>query len=516
MFNNTSDFIKLVEAYLENKSLFAVTHHWKAFNLSKEKGRLSFVINTLHEQLKRASLDFTFQVIAAIDELFIAKKSFNKTDIHDRMAQFKKALAQSEHNNWKNTLLNIHLRVVQNKHYISIRSIPHANYPIQLDSERFTHDDLSQPLAQNTYAFLGSTFVTNRQFILQNSEYVEDEAKEGHILDALFSAYTMDDQRCITGTVLAIGDGSGGHFGEEAQDQAIARAGHFATKYSARLMAAFQEPDALKQSLHIIIQHISDAVKRKYPRNRDGVAMYQEQTTLAAMRTFNQDNHVRVIGFNIGDSMIMSWHPESKRCQTLLPAHVRIFKGGQEATALVPLAYEQAEIQFIDMMLEPGTIVFPLTDGVYDDLPCHSQVLMDDTGQETKETRVDEKAMEALLSSAESMNIKTPVHVMVDLITKNVVQHVEARRADAVAQQQTLTKAPDPEKKEIEQPASASTDQKLSPSRESFFNDYADTQQQDIQIGDDFALYGIRLLDGEEQDIQQEIQEKSSGLKFSK
>ena len=337
MFNTITDFVKLIDAYLDNKSLFTFSLQLKAFNL-KDKDRLPFVIDTLKKELKTKSLDFVIQVITAIDEVFITKKSLNNAEVNSRMDQFKKTLAQSKDNNWKNTLLNLHLQVVQNKYYSPIYSMLHAKYPIQSDSKSFIHDDSIQLIAQQSYAVLGSTFVTNREFILQNAAYEADQAKLSHVLDACFAAYTIDDKKDVTGCVLAIGDGAGGHFGEDVQDQAIARASHFATKYSVRLMGAFQDPDTLKKSLHTVIQQISGAVKRKYRRNRDGIAMSQEQTTLAAVRIFNYEDHVRVIEFNVGDSMIMSWHPESKLCQTLLPAHVRIFRNGQEATALIPLS----------------------------------------------------------------------------------------------------------------------------------------------------------------------------------
>lgn len=376
---------------------------------------------------------------------------------------------------------------MQNKCYVPIRSIPDSNYPIHIDSERFIHDDVSQSIARNSYAFLGSTFLTNRKFILKNSAYEEGHAKEGHVLDALFSAYTYDDKRRITGSVTAICDGAGGHCGEEEQDRAIARVGHFATKYTARLMAAFQEPDELMESLRNVIQHMSDAVKRKYPRNLDGLAMFQEQTTLAAVRTFNENDRVRIIGFSIGDSMIISWHPETNRCQTLLPAHVRIFKGGQEATALVPLSYASAEIQTLNIVLDPGTIVFALTDGVYDDLPCRCEYFQDTDGQETKRTCIDEKGIEKLLSF---FNAKSPVHEIVNFISKNAIDHVEARRAVAIADQQK-TNVP------IKKPDSDPEDETMLRSKKRFFTDQdANTQSQDIQIGDDVALYGMRLLNG--------------------
>lgn len=188
----------------------------------------------------------------------------------------------------------------------------------------------------------GSTFATNKLHRI--------DAKGDHILDATYGGLCPDQ-----GYALAIGDGSGGHFGDEHQDKRIWRAAHFASKACVRFLAAYSSPDQLKADFNKII----DAIKKEVQRKAVG-----ESTTLACCRTFPMKEGSQVVGLNIGDNMVIAWDPKTNKLTNLLPSRC-----SEVGTALIPGPCKPFEIEVLDVLVPHGTRIMFMTDGMYDTLP---------------------------------------------------------------------------------------------------------------------------------------------------
>ena len=148
----------------------------------------------------------------------------------------------------------------------------------------------------------------------------------------------------------------------------------------------------------------------------------------------------------------------------------------------------------IDVKLDPGTIILPLTDGVYDDLPCHSQLSKDVMEQDYKETQLDASAMRALLSDIDA---KAPVNTFVERIAEYAINQAEKKRVNALSASNASFHAK--EEVDIPKSAAADSDQMTGQASASFFAESKTERSstsgapQDIQLGDDFALYGVRI-----------------------
>ncbi len=236
---------------------------------------------------------------------------------------------------WRNGIVEVHYQVNIDAHYPFLCYTNHLDCPIELKPRThfFSY--------QNMQAVMGSTFATNKQDRLDTQGH--------HILDSIFGS------ACANGYVLALGDGAGGHFGDAHQDRRISRASHFATKTCARLFAAYDDPQELYKNLLPIVTTVAKEIQQK---------AVGEGTTLTGCRLFRTNQGWRIIGINIGDSMLIAWHPPSQKIYHLCPSHVT-----EAGTAFLPQAYRSFEVQTIDALLPFGSCLFLMSDGIHDYLP---------------------------------------------------------------------------------------------------------------------------------------------------
>lgn len=197
------------------------------------------------------------------------------------------------------------------------------------------------------FAHIGSTFFTNR----------EHRKEEGnHILDSLCARKCYIGDK-FNGYALTLGDGAGGHFGDESQDQRIAGASHFATKSSVTQLSSFTNPEELLKKLDEIIENLSAGMKK----------FKGEGTTLIACRLFPVEQGFRLIGFNLGDCLSVGWHPETKTVYPIFNAHA---SSAGSAHFHYPKIFKSFEMQKIDTVLPKGTAVFLMSDGIHEMHPC--------------------------------------------------------------------------------------------------------------------------------------------------
>lgn len=273
-------------------------------------------------------------LIQAIDREFLHKQSDP-----EKVKLFKKSVCREHEKSWKTSLLNCRYQTQLNVYK------PFLDYSNDLKKPLNQANRLLNFSHQECSAIVGSTFATNKPQRLN---------KKGHsILDSLFAC------KCDDGFALAVGDGAGGHLGDAHQDEQIAKAAHSATKTAGRLFAAYHNPEELLNQISSIVGLIAKEVKRK--SNTEG-------TTLVACRTFTAKEGVRIIGFNIGDGMLVGWDPATNKVYPLLSSY--ICEGG---TAFLPGAYKAFDIQIVDTVLPENSVLFLMSDGIHEYLPCSEQ-----------------------------------------------------------------------------------------------------------------------------------------------
>lgn len=474
-----------------------VVNSWKSRLNVREPAKLNFLKEAILEFWDQYTIPEKIKIIGIIADAIHSEERHVGADpkIKQRIVLFKATFASAAIPNWKDALLGLRLQPVFSKadktmkYYIPISSELSADAPIRLNSPRFRNLTKTESTDAGSYAIIGSTFTTNRASILADNPGGADRLSGSHILDASYCAYTLDADGEVNGAVVAVADGCGGHFGNAQQDLMIAKTAYVASRHAVRLMAAYDTPESLIRDTSILIDSIRNEIARKYYRNPDGVAVYQEGTTLACGRGFKVDTGYRFVGLAIGDSMIGAWHPEKKIWQTLAPGRVKIFRQGQTATAIFPTAYHLEEIHPIDVMLAPGTVLIPLTDGVYDYLPCKRVRKVYADGSDYQETVLNDKAMQKLLTDKDAL-------LPQDVITKiaeYVVEKIDMQRKEAlikakIAEKTLASLVKNQEKQEHANKNNTKKEQSVE-------NDQLQQLDADrlIQLGDDFTLFGVRL-----------------------
>lgn len=265
----------------------------------------------------------------------IEREFTQKNSDQQKVDLFKKALEKG----WKNRFLDTNYeKVVDFSHFP-------LNFNNDLNISLHANGRLHSYTSPQICAAIGSCFATNNPAL---------QKKDGHhVLDSLFACRCQG--KYGPDFTLALADGAGGHFGDVHQDQRIALASHLGTKTAARIFSAYSSPEELYEALPKIVTSIALEIRRKAKG---------EGTTLLACRAFSMEEGYRVIGFNLGDCMLMGWHPETKAVYSLCSSHAT-----EMGTAFFPDAYRAFEVQKIDVLLPKGTVLFLMSDGIHDDLP---------------------------------------------------------------------------------------------------------------------------------------------------
>lgn len=371
--------------------------------------------------------------------------------------------------NWKDCLLGITLVDKQKGCYVEIKPNYDSDNTITFNPLRFK-EIFSD--TQSAFAITGSSFTTNSPAILQRTAATED--KKSHVLDGYFSAFIINNKaKSADEYVIAVGDGCGGHFGDSAQDKAIARASYFACKHVSRLMALYDDADTLSTLLPEIVKQTGAEVKRKLPR------FIQENTTLAAARVYNHtnffsaitDNKKRVIGFSVGDSMIIAWNPKTNELVNLAPA--RQLNG---ATAQVPAPYKDHELICFDTVLDEDFVLIPMTDGVHDFLPNLTKTGTYPDGAPFTEVRLDEKKMANYLSS---LGLNPTVEDCLKLIATIAINNTDITKD----QQQSTYETYLAMQKILANPEAASEEKQKA-------SNFCREHLSSVMVGDDFTLIG--------------------------
>lgn len=289
----------------------------------------------------------------------------SQAPIIERIQLLKSALKDAKSTWWEAFQPQVS-QVVIDQTFIPLRFNPSSAYPIIDNPARFLK---AVDKAGQYYALQGSTFCTNHDTVIERNK-TPDGAFQSHVLDAVYTIQLQTKDGLPNGYCVALSDGCGGHFGEAAQDKAIATTARKAAKYAAQVMAACKDADGLYQAMPQIITQVDGFI-----RLMQTTSQYKEGSTLVCYRAFMQPHGIRLVGFNIGDSMLVSYGTSVNQFNTLSPARTFVSQiNGTEATAIFPISYKPEDIAFFDVKSAEDMMVFALSDGVYEGLPCTENV----------------------------------------------------------------------------------------------------------------------------------------------
>lgn len=330
---NAIDPLSLVVDYC------TITNEFSLRNLFRQRTSLEEIVaSILRTMIEKAPLE-RWSFIQA----FKGQCSSETMDLM-KVNLLKQALCEAKSTSkWKEAILGFRSEELVNVHTLPLAYSNSTDVPIDFASRilKFPRKRLQ--------ATFGSTFATNKPNRIGT--------KGDLILDAAYGCSCFNSDDVFDGFALAIGDGSGGHFGDEHQDKKIGKVSHLAVKTAVRCLASYHNPDQLAAELLPVLQVIKQEMLSKEKA---------ESTTLACCRAFplRERKGFRVIGLNIGDNMAVAWDHARKKCHHLLPSRC-----SEAGTALLPETFRTCEVQIIDIVLPDGCLLFLMTDGVHDSLP---------------------------------------------------------------------------------------------------------------------------------------------------
>jgi hypothetical protein len=228
------------------------------------------------------------------------------------------------------------------------------------------------------FTAMGSTFFTNNQTRITES-FKDNKPIPTHVLDAAYTAILPNGDACI-----AIGDGCGGHK-EDPQDEAIAYMAHAATKAAVQELAPYSSGSKLNEDIanRRVVERIKALTIQKFETKYNGKFKDRyatEATTLACARTFQHTvteklNVIKVVGFSVGDSLLVAWSPSKKEFTTLCASRNKLDWDMREEVAMFPKRFGDKELQPFTAFLELDAVIIGLTDCVKDHIPCDSEII---------------------------------------------------------------------------------------------------------------------------------------------
>lgn len=294
---------------------------------------------------------------------------------------------------WRDSLLGSFRGVDLKIKYPLITYSNSGDKPMLFD-ERFKFSE-----SKNQMVFSGSTFATNKKNRMNDNG--------SYLLDAAYSAECYKRSGDFSGFAFALADGAGGHLDDESQDKNIANAAYSATKSCVRFFSAYHQANLLKLDLPEILLSIKDKVNQKGKG---------ESTTLLGCRAFIEKAGFRLIGFNIGDCMMVAWDPQEERLYQV-PSQI------SAGAAMLPFAYRESEVHYIDQIFPHGTCVFLLSDGIHD-LLAHSEK----EGIYPDEIVYRTRHLTGLESLFKNISKKAPFKTYLNAIIQEVIQNAEKLR----------------------------------------------------------------------------------------
>ncbi len=289
----------------------------------------------------------------------------NNLKVLEKQLKIKFNLPHDSPSNWKDIIHGANYTKVIGARATELQVNFDSQAPIDTKSrqQESAVDNSNDPASRVAAATTGTTFFTNSQQVLARSEKsaLNSNLSVTHVMDSCLIAHKSYGYNASRRIYLAIADGLGGHTGDKAEDTRISRASYFGCKHAIRLCSTYDDADTLKANLKTIIKNVGDEILLKNKGQR-------ESTSLTCATVFpvseGWGRSQRVIGANIGDSMLVAWNPKTNTVSTLLPGRHLVQNIGQ-GPAHLPANYNlETDLDMVDVTLEQGTVLIPFTDGM--------------------------------------------------------------------------------------------------------------------------------------------------------
>jgi hypothetical protein len=442
-----------------------------------------------------------YKAILAIDERFQREKSKGDERINQLIEELKEAIIngdliadkndKNQSHNWKDVLLNIDssYQPISRTFLEQKRIYPDIQQPISLSNE----ERFKTSRKKNVSTISGSSFATdNTKNRLQDSLDDSGEIKEAAILDGSYTASVSD------GWVIAVTDGCG-HHNTDIENEDIGRTSYFAAKNACRLMAGYSDAGSLKKSLFELKERVNQELPVKVRAHRNQSLQPKsvwnfDKTTLACGRAFHMDNGgFRFVGLNIGDSMLIAYNSRSKTFETIAEAR-QILRGfGSASPAALPDFCKDNEMVTFDVALPEGSIVFGLTDGVWDYLPTSENSEENQKLDGCIETKIDFRKLMA------DSNFKLPRIITPSRLTKAIadysVHRTEQERNNRLTKAEEARLAEPKLKEDLQRLQSEGKDAYHPEVQELSYQLGQAMNAQKVSVGDDYTLVGMLLSD---------------------
>lgn len=299
------------------------------------------------------------RIVITFEILRIIYQYLNTDNCREKAIALKLAIRNIQQNddnsdlNWKDVLFGANYYKLLSAKYSSLE----VDFRLGTNmTESGSRLQIVNSNSDNMSLVMGTTFCTNSKAALERNKQSDDFVTT-HLLDSCYSArISRNDFEQI---MIAVADGLGGHTGDISEDIRISKTSYFACKHAIRLCSLYHNPDQLKKQIPQIIAAIVCELKLKNPK-------YTDSTSLTCTVIYKYAEFSRIIGFNIGDSMLATWHPESKKLKTLLPGrHLTQMMG--QGPAYLPANFTiDLDVDIIDEEVLPNTLVIAFTDGLTD------------------------------------------------------------------------------------------------------------------------------------------------------
>ncbi|MBX9586518.1 MAG: hypothetical protein K2X50_04595 [Gammaproteobacteria bacterium] len=389
---------------------------------------------------------------------------------------------ENANSNWKDIIYGGSTSKALSAHATELQVNFNSETPIDKSSRQkessINGGDFTDPDSNIVAATTGTTFFTNSLQVLARSEKsaLDSNLSVTHVMDSCLVAHRSYQYNATRKINLAMADGLGGHTGDKAKDTRVSRASYFGCKHAIRLCSTYYDPDALKANLKTIIQNVGAEILIKNNGSR-------ESTSLTCANVFpisggwSQPLKQRVIGANIGGSMLVAWNPKTQTITTLLPGRQLVQNAAQGP--VLPSNYTvETDLDIVDVTLDQGTVLIPFTKGM---LGSFNTI----TKQETKNDKnynMVEINPEWIVPILRTLNPNASAKTIVNTLMQHVMDQAEKDRS-ALVQQSETAKAVLAELMETQKTDRDDLNVKISELE-------AKTQ---INYGDDITVMAVRL-----------------------
>jgi hypothetical protein len=403
---------QLVTALLNNEQNLPYLSQSKSyFGIFHKTDPVVQVVKEIEKSLKDKTAIEKSQIITQLSNIISERITANRSEQQLHIAKrLKESLGGK---GWKAKLLGLKHEKFVNEHYLEVKLESSPDVLLRItDTKRFHAYPKESMNQDNYFVLMGSTFFNSK---LEEKKSEKVTTQTSHIMDAVYGAYSIYKQNRPQ-LAIAIADGCGGHMGDQRQDRVISRVAYFAAKSAVRLMLTFDDADLLLKNKQQLFEKISKEISHKL----DG---YYEGTTLIAVKTFTDAKGIRLIAFGVGDCLLVSWNPGQQILKTLLPAQQSML-GQMASPAMLPTGYKPEEIQAVDTIVSPGTILLPMSDGLFEDLPCQERIITSTSNAKVfREIHLDSDKLIPLLAK---LPLNTSVRQILATLTEFAIDNANS------------------------------------------------------------------------------------------